>query len=188
MKTVQQPWVELGYKVFAYEGPQGLKVERLAKSIGKNKSSFYHHFADLEVFTEFLLQYHLKQTQEIAVEEANCATLEDLIAVLVKYKVDLLFSRQLRIHRENPAFEQCFEQTNKIAVPAILGVWSEIIELKENSYLAGLVLQLSLENFYLQITDETLSEPWLSNYFQELKTLVREFKKNNSTMTIDGGV
>jgi len=48
-------WIENGYKAFAYEGPTSFKVERLAKATNKNKSSFYHFFGDMEVFTNKLL-------------------------------------------------------------------------------------------------------------------------------------
>ncbi len=98
ISKTQVPWIKEGYRVFAGEGPPGLKVERLAKGVGKNKSSFYHHFADLEIFTSALLSYHLDQTKVVAGKEANCFTLEDLIDVLTEHKVDLLFNRQLRIH------------------------------------------------------------------------------------------
>ena len=50
MKEIEKKWLEVGYRCFADRGPNGLKVERLSKKVGKNKSSFYHLFADLEVF------------------------------------------------------------------------------------------------------------------------------------------
>lgn len=188
MKAVEQPWIELGYRVFAYEGPQGLKVERLAKGIGKNKSSFYHHFADLEVFTTLLLEQHLKHSMEIAKKEAGAETQEELATIFVNHKVDLLFNRQLRIHRENPAFAECFERVNKESIPAILGTWTKVIGLEDNSYLAELVLQLSLENFFLQITDDTINETWLNGYFNQMRTLVNGFKNASIKTPIDGTV
>jgi len=48
-------WLEAGYAAFSLHGPNGIKVESLAKEIGKSKSSFYHHFADREIFIEELL-------------------------------------------------------------------------------------------------------------------------------------
>jgi AcrR family transcriptional regulator len=147
MNKIQQPWMEKGYRTFAYEGPQGLKVERLAKEVGKSKSSFYHHFADLEVFTSVLLDYHLKQADLLAEKESNCKTIEELIDVLVDHKVDLLFNRQLRVHRANPEFCSCLMETGKVTTQAIIGLWAEALELKDQTYLAGLVLKLSLENF-----------------------------------------
>ncbi len=186
---IQIPWIQKGYQIFAYEGPNGLRVERLSREIGKNKSSFYHHFADLEIFTGILLRHHLDQVKVVADKEAHCGSLKDLVDVLTEHKVDLLFSRQLRIHRENAEFKACFVKTNEITVPAIIRVWSDIIELKDNSHLAGLVLQLSIENFFLQITDETLNRSWLHNYFDSIRILVKQFKKTSATeATLNGGV
>ena len=58
----EQLWITLGYNIFALEGINGLKIERLAKMAGKNKSSFYHFFVDtkhLQLFDrEFLILFH----------------------------------------------------------------------------------------------------------------------------------
>ncbi len=43
-------WIKTGYEIFALSGENGLKIEVLAKKVGISKSSFYHHFADLEIF------------------------------------------------------------------------------------------------------------------------------------------
>jgi len=184
----QMPWISEGYRVFAHEGPLGLKVERLARQVNKNKSSFYHHFADLEVFTNFLLKYHLLRADIIAEKESQCTHMEALIEVLVAHKLDLLFNRQLRIHRQNKDFATCFEQTNQHVGNAILGIWASMLGLTENSYLAALVLKLSLENFYLQITEETLNQEWLSAYFQQLQEMVKEFKKMGDFVPFNGGL
>ena len=188
MKSIQGPWIKKGYQAFAYEGPHGLKIERLSKGVGKNKSSFYHHFADLDIFTDILLKHHLEQVHLIAEKESNCSSIEELIDIIVLHKVDLLFNRQLRIHRENKHFESCFIKTNHITAQAIIGIWSEMLGLKGKSYLARLVLKLSIENFYLQITDKTLNHSWLKNYFKELIALVKEFKKTGTIPELDGTV
>lgn len=188
MNASQRPWIEKGYQVFAYEGPGGLKVERLAKGIGKNKSSFYHHFADLEIFTSLLVDHHLSQAYIMAEKEMNAANLEELIDIIHDHKIDLLFNRQLRVHREVKEFETCFMKTNEITGKAMAGIWAQAIGLQDNSYLANLVLKLSLENFFLQITDETLNPDWLHNYFQELRRLVQAFKNSDSLASLDGSV
>ncbi len=180
-EDVAKPWIIAGYQIFAYEGPTGLKIERLSKKISKNKSSFYHLFTDVEIFTDYLLKYHLEQAEIIAEKESNCLSKEELIDVLIEHKIDLLFNRQLRIHRENRNFEACFSKTSEMTVKSIIGIWSEIIDLKSNSYLAELVFKLSLENFFLQITDETINHNWLNNYFDELRMLVRAFQKNEKS-------
>ena len=186
-ESIQQPWIKTGYHTFAYEGPHGLKVERLARTVGKSKSSFYHHFADLEVFTSALLEHHLQRAEELAEKEAACTSLEELIAVLLEFKIDLLFSRQLRVHRENREFEQCFVRTNEMALPAIIPIWSKVIGLEGDSYLARLVFQLSIENFFLQLTDETIEKAWLFQYFQSIRNLVTQFR-NSGVASLDGAV
>jgi AcrR family transcriptional regulator len=177
MKEIEKAWIEKGYRFFAYEGPSGLKIERLSKEVGKNKSSFYHLFADLEVFTERLLTYHVTQAKIIAEKESNSNNENELIEVILEHKIDLLFNRQLRIHREIKKFENCFNQINQVSIPAILPLWKQIIGLSENTALAQVVLSLSLENFYLQITDETLNESWLVTYFASIRQMVRHFKQ-----------
>ncbi|MTB51740.1 TetR/AcrR family transcriptional regulator [Lewinella sp. W8] len=169
---VQGPWIDLGYQSFAREGPAGLKVEQLARAVGKNKSSFYHHFADLDTFTEVLLDHHLNQARVMAHKEVACQSRDELIEIILDHKVDLLFNRQLRIHRQHPGFAACFERTNQITGPAFLGIWAKIIGLSSQTHLAELVLQLSMENFFLQITEATLNESWLQDYFQRLKATV----------------
>lgn len=61
MRKIEEPWILAGHKIFAEKGPEALKVEVLAREVNKNKSSFYHHFADLQVFRTRLLEYHRKR-------------------------------------------------------------------------------------------------------------------------------
>jgi AcrR family transcriptional regulator len=61
--------ISKGYEFFSLFVEKGLIIEQLAKEVGKSKSSFYHHFADLEIFLEKLLQYHLSKSNIIAEKE-----------------------------------------------------------------------------------------------------------------------
>lgn len=111
-----------------------------------------------------------------------------LIQILVTHKIDLLFNRQLRIHRANEIFEVCFQRTNALSIPAMLPVWKTIIGLAEHTYLAKMVLHLSLENFYLQITDQTLTEPWPSSYFASIWQMVGHFRQWSPKALLDSTV
>lgn len=175
------PWILSAYSLFATEGPSGLKIEVLARQVNKSKSSFYHHFADLEVFTEVLLQYHLERSTAIAVRERQCEKLDpDLLQLLVEVKEDLLFNRQLRVNRRIPIYKACFEKASQEVGAAILPIWAEFLGLADNPHLAQIVLNQSLENFYLQITQETMTYDWLLNFMNELRLMVKEFKKNEN--------
>jgi hypothetical protein len=180
----KEPWILCGYDTFSKEGPKGLKIEVIARQVIKNKSSFYHHFAELDIFTEVLLNHHIERAKIIALQETLCKNVvPDLLNVLLNFKTDLLFNRQLRINRTNIQFKDCFEKSSKIVGESILNIWAEMLGLADNSNLARMVLNLSIENFYLQITEETLTYEWLENYMTELKNMVKEFH-NNSTRKV----
>lgn len=172
-----QAWILAGYELFAAEGPKGLRVEVMARGVGKSKSSFYHHFADLECFIEVLLAHHHDRAMLIAGRERLCNNVvPELLNVLLEVKQDLLFNRQLRIHRAGINYKDCFEKSSRHVAEAILPVWAKMLGLNDNSRLARMVLNLSIENFYLQITHETLNYDWLLTYVGELKRMVREFQ------------
>ena len=162
----QLPWILIGYKTFALSGPDALSVEGLAREVGKSKSSFYHHFADLDIFISFLLEYHLQRASIIAEEERKCQNIDpELLEVLVAFREDLLFNRRLRVHRDQPRYATCFQTSSMEVGEAIIGIWSEALGLQGNSHLAMMVMQLTLENFYLQITEETLTLPLAQTLF-----------------------
>ena len=182
------PWIRAGYEIFSKEGPKGLKIEVIARKVGKSKSSFYHHFVDLEIFTDFLLKYHLERAEAIAILEAQCKNIDpEMIAVLVQVKTDLLFNRQLRVHRDNPNFRQVFEASNKMVSEAFLPVWAKDLGLEGHPLLASDYFKLALENFYLQITEETLNHEWLRGYFQELRQMAGRFKGSSTSSPSTSG-
>lgn len=173
-----KPWILVGYELFAGFGPSGLKIEVISKKVDKSKSSFYHHFSDLEVFTEYLLDYHMERAKNIAQLESNCTNIDpELITILIEVKQDLLFNRQLRIHRTIESYRLCFEKSNKLVGEAFIALWAKELGLVENMSLAKVLLGLALENFYLQLTEETLNYDWLSAYFGDIKRLVSGIKK-----------
>jgi AcrR family transcriptional regulator len=100
MNSNKEIWIKKGYEVFAVYGPKELKIERLAKDVGKSKSSFYHYFGDLELFIEALLELHLSQSQIIFEKEQQAPKLNlDIILIFVEHKLDLLFGKQLMLNQ-----------------------------------------------------------------------------------------
>lgn len=169
-------WIKKGYEIFATSGQSGLKIEPLAKKVGKSKSSFYHHFADLELFTDILLKHHVEQSKIIAQKEQKSKNIDpELINILVEHKTDLLFNRQLRINKNIKLFAQTLEQSNKNVGDAFVNVWIEDLGLQLSKKQIEGIFTLALENFFLQINTETLNAEWLSNYFKNLKKIASNF-------------
>ena len=177
MGNAEQLWIEEGYAVFALGGPKANKIEYLAKRLKRNKSAFYYYFATLELFTSRLLDYHLIQSKQMAQQFETTSTIQELVNIMIIHKTDLLFNRQLRVHRTNREFESCFKKTNEFVGTSFAKIWKEITELQDDSVSAKLLLQLSVENFFLRITEDSFNQAWLEDYFAETKLLVRKLKR-----------
>jgi AcrR family transcriptional regulator len=176
MTDNQENWIKTGYETFALMGENSLKVEVLAKKVGISKSSFYHHFVDLDIFKNFLLEYHLRQAHLIAQKEQQAKNINpELIHILVEHKTDLLFSRQLRIHQQNKTYFEVLSQSNQIVGNEFVRIWVKDLNLSLNPKQIEGLFELALENFYLQINSENLHFQWLAAYFDNLKKIAKNF-------------
>lgn len=176
MTENKDTWIKTGYEIFALSGENGLKIEALAKKVGISKSSFYHHFADLEIFVEYLLKYHLLQSQRMAEKERSAKNIDpELINILVEHKIDLLFNRQLRINQQQQPYKETLDKSNQIIGNEFVKLWATDLNLNLSPQQLESLFELALENFYLQINAENLNPAWLSAYFNNLKRIARNF-------------
>lgn len=176
MTDSKEIWIIAGYETFAFDGKGGLKIETLAKKIGISKSSFYHYFADQEIFIDFLLKHHIKQSYIIADKEQNAKSIEpELIDILVYHKTDLLFNRQLRVNREVKDYENTLTLSNQIVGNAFVMLWVKELQLSMTQKQLEGIFELALDNFYLQINKDNLTRSWLSEYFKKVKRIILNF-------------
>lgn len=170
-------WIIEGYEIFALWGEKGLIIEQLAKKVGKSKSSFYHHFADLDIFLEKILLYHLKQSSIIAEKERKAKNINpDLINILIEHKIDLLFNRQLRIYSNKSNFKDTLIKSSKIIGTDFVKLWLTDEKLNLTPKQAEAIFALAMENFYLQINQDNINKEWLTTYFDNLKRITRHFE------------
>lgn len=107
---MKEQWLKKGYEQFAKAGPQNLSISQIGKAIGASRSSFYHHFGDLEFFFDELLAAHWEACQEFdRTARENCKNLiPDLYRELAKYPLSLQFHIQLFRNRSTPSFNYLF--------------------------------------------------------------------------------
>ena len=60
--ATKEDWIKLGYKTFADQGVSGIVVEKMAKVLKVNKSSFYWYFKTKKEFIRQLIMFW--KTQE----------------------------------------------------------------------------------------------------------------------------
>ncbi|MCD4735355.1 MAG: TetR/AcrR family transcriptional regulator, partial [Bacteroidales bacterium] len=132
----RQLWIEKGYEHFALFGPENLSINKISKEIGSSRASFYHHFGDIEVFIEELLDMHWKINEQFcSVGALECKKFfPDLYLLLEQYPIPLKFSIQLFLNRNNPAYNYLFMKTyNASARAFILKLFSEQFGLHHNN-------------------------------------------------------
>jgi len=170
-------WIEAGYLIFAKEGLTGLKIEVISRQVKKSKSSFYHYFADMEIYLDLLLEYHIEQALRITEElKKDCITTEDILELIIKHKNDIFFHKQLRIYRANNLFKSCFEKAYNHISDAFLEFWTREVGLSNSKQISKELLDLIEENFYLSITENSFSYSWLFNYMNNIRYLVNNIK------------
>ena len=55
-RKTKKDWLATAVTSFAQKGPTGLTIDSLTKQLGVTKGSFYHHFANHDVFKQAFLQ------------------------------------------------------------------------------------------------------------------------------------
>ncbi len=60
----KEDWINLGYRIFSEQGVTGIVVEKMAKKLNVNKSSFYWHFKTQKDFIENLIMFWIKNETE----------------------------------------------------------------------------------------------------------------------------
>lgn len=165
-------WLEKGYTLFAESGIQSLKIEPLAQLVGISKSSFYHYFADLEVFMEELLEYHLQQAKVMAEKEKKAQSMNpELVEILLEHRTNLLFHRQLRFQQDRADFAATIQKANAFIGDELLLLWMRDMNLPLTRRQLEGVFVLAMENFFLLAHPENLNKSWLSGYFSNLKKI-----------------
>lgn len=176
--NTEQPWIEAGYEIFAKDGPTGLKVEHIARKVGISKSSFYHLFVDIEIFQEKLLEYHIERAKIMSELSESCkAIVPDILNLFIDNKTALLFNRQLCINRNNQLFQTYSEKATAIVEHTYFDKWVDLLGLQAQQHIAKNILKIYTDNFFLRISEETLTYDWLLGLLDEIKILVKDIKQ-----------
>jgi len=174
------PWLKIGYTIFAYKGLNELKIEVLSRLVNKSKSSFYHHFADMEIYLDYLLNFHIKQAFMISEEIKNKnLNTEDILTLIIEHKDDIFFHKQLRINRDKKIFYNCFQKAYFYISNAFMEYWTKEVGLTNNTQISKELLDLIEENFYLSITEQNFTYNRLLDYMTNIKELINNLKSYN---------
>lgn len=118
-------WIEMGYEYFGKLGPESLNVERLSIMVGLNRSSFYHYFGNVEIYSDYLCDHHIQRFKSIRQQIDSCNNLSpDFFHLVPNFKNELAFHRQLLIHESVARYKVCFDSAKRYTEEKIFQLWS----------------------------------------------------------------
>lgn len=169
-------WIDEGYNQFALNGPSGIVVEIIAAKLSISKSTFYHHFGDIEYFTGILLEEHVERAKQLAKEAAYLTSfVPGFPGLLVKFKTDILFHKQLRLQRENKLFQQFQQKAVEPVMHAIQPLWSVFIGADADVEKSRKLFLIIEDMFYQRTTTGNFTVEWMETLSYELKDVVQSF-------------
>jgi len=174
----KQIWIEKGYEHFALFGPEKLSINKISKEIGSSRASFYHHFGDIEVFIEELLDMHWQIHQQFfSVGALECKKLfPDLYLLLEKYPLSLQFTKQLFLNRNIPAFNYIFDKAYSVTAKTFaLKLFSKQFDLHYNDEDTFNLWLTVGESWYSRLDTNNLSAVKMQQLAEEIMNSVLKF-------------
>jgi len=152
LKKTALIWIKAGHHEFAKNGPEAIKIDSLAKSVGKSRSSFYHCFGDLEEFEEALIEYQISLCQKLAEDQKDIEEFFPVYMELMTENKDLVFfNKQLFIRQQdNPHYASTLKKTLGVVEDKISELWLKMVDLDS-------LPPHKAEQFYLLIRSAALA-------------------------------
>lgn len=178
MMKARNRWIEVGYELFAREGPEGIKVQKLAKILNLNKSGFYHYFGDHEGYISILLEYHDKMGAQIYQEISLIHQFDpDYFKLMLNYKTSLLVQMQLRKHSDISLFKEAFLKFSRRNDKVQLQLWASYLNLSDNQEVANAMFIIARDALYTRLTKEDMSLELLRSLVQDVVVVVAKMKR-----------
>jgi AcrR family transcriptional regulator len=181
-------WINVGYDLFAREGPEGIQIERLARIINLNKSGFYHYFGTRDIYFEHLMVHHIHNVDVLV---ANIQTMHSFVPEYIQFLAD--FSTPVLVHMQLaraghvPLFAHTYKEANYKIDLAILPLWSDFIETPEDSPLALRYFEFFRDLFYARLNAFNPTYGFIYALCNEAKSICLGFKKSNTEVMMKVG-
>jgi AcrR family transcriptional regulator len=176
-------WLETGYTIFAREGPDGIQIEKIARLLALNKSSFYHYFGTFEIFYELLVQHHYNRI-DMAMKDAQVATCldPDYLEIVVKHKVTFMFQMQLTRYKSNALFSKACSRVNQKMDESVILLWNKHLGVIDNDDLSLLFLGFVRDSFYARVSFENFNYYFLHDLVSGARRIVEEIRQRRISL------
>ncbi len=171
--ATKKKWIEIGYDLFANEGPEGVQVERMSRILKLNKSGFYHHFGDMEVFAAELVAHHNDMAEKYLSDAAACKVIDpEYLMVMVKYKLAVLAHVQLVRNKNKLYYYGAHKEIDEKIGETILTIWSEYVSMQHDPNTALKYHGVVRDMLLTRISPENFNYNNLHQWIDEVKEIV----------------
>ena len=170
-------WIETGYSLFAHDGLEGIHIEKIARALDLNKSSFYHFFGTLEVFHEQLVLHHYNMIDLAMKDGEGAQSLDPDTSQDGNHKV-ALWTGTLPT-QSIPFFQSLFARHKKIENRILL--WKASWRFDNDSF-SLLCLSFVRDTFYSRVSFETFNYHFLHELAAEAKKVVDKIKEGSISL------
>ncbi|GAB3226605.1 TetR/AcrR family transcriptional regulator [Algoriphagus aestuariicola] len=160
-----QNWIDKGYGIFASEGLSSIQIERIARSMKKNKSGFYYFFKDRESFIDALMSEHLSRLDSLTYQIREASDFQP--DFFLDHKEVFFFQIQLVKNREVELFDEVLNHFNTRIAAAIIPIWSDYLE--SSIEVADKLWGLTRDAIFCRARQESFTQDWLLGLMAEAK-------------------
>jgi AcrR family transcriptional regulator len=165
-------WIRVGYKLLSSEGMEGMKIERLARTLKLNKSGFYYYFGSMNAFFKRLMEYHVAIAVTIAEEIDECDTIDpDLLLLVVQHKEFFLVEANLIVKSKTP-FAGDLDGASNVINKAILALWKKTSGLDVDPAAALAYVNIIRHFLYARIDQKHIDFEYLHNLTRETREVL----------------
>ncbi|MBI3557494.1 MAG: TetR/AcrR family transcriptional regulator [Deltaproteobacteria bacterium] len=120
--VTEKEWLQLGLKSFGQHGVSGINIEKMARTLGCAKSSFYWYFGGRKQYLESLLRFWRESETHAFYVEAEkkttpAAKLTCLLRGVMEHRGsgDLLFHLR-KVSEKNALFRKTLQKTEQLRI------------------------------------------------------------------------
>ena len=179
----KQKWIEKGYEYFALYGPDNLNIKKISKDIGLARTTFYHYFGDIKIFTDELLERHWEICLQTAIiGSKKCKNFfPDLFDEMEQYPITLKFHKQLFLNRHILIFNYLFVKINNLhANTFVLKLFSEHFQLNQTKENLINLWTIVVESWYSKLDVNDLSSKKMQLIAEDILESVMKFASSNN--------
>ena len=175
----KEDWINLGYRLFSEEGASGIIVEKMAKILKVNKSSFYWHFKTKTDFIEQLIMFWVDNETERIIKLTNekktgLQKIKTLVALIYKQDVFLDFVFYLKSYaQKEKKIQIIIDKIENQRIEYANNLLQEIGYSKEDAKIKSSILHKHFIGYHEMIRYKKQN----INYQKEVKKELNQFVK-----------